>query len=340
MPTQSPLRWGLLSTANINQPVIQALRASSRNTLVAIASRDVEKANAYAAEHQIEKAFGSYEAMLASPDVDVVYISLPNSLHAEWAIKALNAGKHVLCEKPLANTVEDVDAMFAAAKANHKVLAEAFMYRHHPQTLAVKDLIASGAIGEIKLIRGAFSFPIGDEADIRLNPNLGGGSIWDVGCYPISYARTLIGAEPTEVYGAAMLGKSGVDDTFAGLMRWQDVVSGRDSRRDIIAQFDSSLRAPFRTHMEIVGSNGIITIPQPFKPGARAEIMIGESFDKFETVIIEGPEHLYLGEIEDMADAVLEGKAPRITHEDSRNNVKTIQALLRSATAHLRIALR
>ena len=336
MPTTQVLRWGLLSTANITQPVIQALRASTRNTLVAIASRDEQKANAYAAEWKIEQAFGSYEAMLASPDVDAVYISLPNSLHAEWTIKALNAGKHVLCEKPLANTVEDIDAMFAAAQANHKILAEAFMYRHHPQTLAVKDLVTSGAIGQVKLIRGAFSFPIGDEADIRLNPNLGGGSIWDVGCYPISYARYIMGAEPTEVYGAAMLGKSGVDDTFAGLLRWQNPVSGFDA----IAQFDSSLRAPFRTHMEIVGSNGMITVPQPFKPSAKSEIMIGESFDKFETMVIEGPEYLYTGEIEDMADAALEGKAPRISHEDSRNNVKVIQALLRSATAHLRIALR
>jgi predicted dehydrogenase len=268
--------------------------------------------------------------------VDVVYISLPNSMHAEWAIKALNAGKHALCEKPLANTVEDVDAMFAAAKANHKVLAEAFMYRHHPQTLAVKDLVASGAIGDIKLIRGAFSFPIGNEGDIRLNQSLGGGSIWDVGCYPISYARYLVGAEPTEVYGAATIGKSGVDETFAGFMRWRDGVTGRD----IMAQFDSSFRAPLRMHMEIVGSGGMMTIPQPFKPGAKAEIMIGESVEKFETMLIDGPQHLYSGEVEDMADAILAGKAPRISHEDSRNNVKVIQALLRSATANLRIAIR
>jgi predicted dehydrogenase len=336
MPTEHALRWGLLSTANINQPVIAALRASQHNSLVAIASRDEAKANAYAAQWQIDKAFGSYEAMLASPHVDAVYISLPNSLHAEWSIKALNAGKHVLCEKPLANTVEDVDIMFAAAEANNKVLAEAFMYRHHPQTLAVKDLISSGAIGEICLIRGAFSFNIGDEGDIRLNPKLGGGSIWDVGCYPISYARYLVGAEPTEVYGAATIGKSGVDETFAGVLRWEDKVSSRD----IIAQFDSSLRAPLRMHMEIVGSGGIITVPQPFKPGAQSQILIGESFEKSETIEIDGFEELYVGEIEDMADAALEGKTPRISHEDSRNNVKVIQALLRSAAAHLRVALR
>ena len=340
MPTDSStnpvLRWGLLSTANINQALIAPLRESPRNKLAAVASRDANKASVYAAENHIEHAFGSYEAMLASPDVDVIYISLPNSLHAEWAIKAMNAGKHVLCEKPLANTVEDVDAMFAAAKKNKVVLAEAFMYRHHPQTLAVKDLVASGAIGELRLIRGAFSFPIGDEADIRLNPNLGGGSIWDVGCYPISYARTMVGLEPTEVYGAATIGKSGVDETFAGFMRWQNSVTGQD----IMAQFDSSFRAPVRMHMEIVGSHGLITIPEPFKPGAQAEIKIGESYQKFETVVIEGLPHLYSGEIEDMADAVLAGKTPRISHEDSRNNIKIIQALLRSATAHLRIAVR
>ena len=334
------LRWGLLSTANINSVIISALRAtpsgeSPRNLLSAVASRGEDRARAYAAEWNIETAFGSYEAMLASPDIDVVYISLPNSLHAEWTIKALNAGKHVLCEKPLANTVEEVDAMVAAAKATGMVLAEAFMYRHHPQTLHVKALVDAGAIGQIQIIRGAFSFPLADESNIRLNASLGGGSIWDVGCYPISYARFLVGSEPSEVYGAAQIGHSGVDDTFVGMLRWH-----RPNGRDTFAQFDSSVRAPFRTHMEIVGTEGLITIPHPFKPGARAEILVGASFDALESVVIDGPAELYIGEIEDMADAILEGTPPRISHEDSRNNVKVIQALLKSATANLRIAIR
>lgn len=325
------LRWGLLSTARINRSVIAPLRVSPRNTLAAVASRDADKVKAYAEQWQIAKTFDSYEAMLESPDIDVVYISLPNSMHAEWAIKAMTAGKHVLCEKPFANTVEEVDAMITAAQASNVVLAEAFMYRHHPQTLKVKELIDAGAIGQIRLIRGSFSFQIDAESNIRLNRELGGGGIWDVGCYPISYARTMMGSEPAEVFGSAVIGKSGVDETFAGFMRWSN---------GAMAQFDSSLRAPFRTHMEIVGSEGMITIPRPFKPGAQAEITIGKSFDEVETIKIDGPEHLYIGEIEDMADAILDGKAPRVSHEDSRNNVKVIQALLKSATANLRIIIR
>lgn len=316
------LRWGLLSTARINRSLIPPLRSSPRNELVAVAGRDLERTRAYAAEWHIERAYGSYEEMLAAPDIDVVYISLPNAMHAEWAIKAARAGKHVLCEKPLANTVEEVDAMFAASRENNVVLAEAFMYRHHPQTIAVKAAIDSGAIGRVRLIRGSFSFQIDAESNIRLNKSLGGGSIWDVGCYPINYARTMMGREPNIAFGAAEIGASGVDDSFAGTLHWP---SGA------IAQFDSSLRMPFRTHMEIVGSEGMIVIPRPFKPGASAEFMIGSAFDALETRRIAGPEHLYSGEVEDMADAVLLGKSPRISALDSRQNVRTIQALLQSA---------
>lgn len=316
------LRWGLLSTARINRSLIPPLRSSPRSELAAVAGRDLERTQAYAAEWQIERAYGSYEELLAAPDIDVVYISLPNAMHAEWAIKAARAGKHILCEKPLANTVEEVDAMVAAAREHNVVLAEAFMYRHHPQTLTVKSLISSGAIGRVRLMRGSFSFQIDAESNIRLNKSLGGGSIWDVGCYPINYARTMMGREPNAVYGAAEIGASGVDDSFAGTMHWPN---------GAVAQFDSSLRMPFRTHMEIVGSEGIIVIPRPFKPGASAEIMIGSSFDALETRRITGPEHLYSGEVDDMAAAVLDGEPPRVSLMDSRQNVRTIQALLQSA---------
>lgn len=322
MSNSRTLRWGLLSTARINRSLISPLRASTRNELVAVAGRDLERTRAYAAEWSIEQAYGSYEELLAAPDIDVVYISLPNSMHAEWAVKAAHAGKHVLCEKPLANTVEEVDAMAAAARENNVVLAEAFMYRHHPQTLAVRRLIETGAIGHVRLVRGSFSFQIDAESNIRLNKSLGGGSIWDVGCYPINYARTMMGREPSAVLGFAQIGSSGVDDSFAGEMRWPN---------GAVAQFDSSLRMPFRTHMEIVGSEGIIVIPRPFKPGAVAEIFVGSAMDALERRRITGPEHLYSGEVEDMADAVIDGKSPRVSLADSRSNVRTIQALLQSA---------
>jgi len=316
------LRWGLLSTARINRALLPPLRASARNELTAVASRDLERAQAYARERDIPRFFGSYAAMLADPDVDVIYNPLPNSLHTEWTIKAVQAGKHVLCEKPLAVTVEEVDAMTAAAKKAGVVLMEAFMYRHHPQTLKVKELIEGGAIGTLQVMHGSFTFKITNENedDVRLNSSLGGGSIWDVGCYPISYARLIAGAEPIEVFGWQITGASGVDETFAGQLRFP---------QDVYAQFDCGFRTPFRSHMELVGNEGSLAIGRPFQPELN-EQMILTNGEKKEVITVPGQE-LYLGEVENMADAILNGQPPRMSLADSRNNVATIQALLRSA---------
>jgi len=314
------LRWGLLSTARINRALIPPLRASARNELVAVASRSIEKAEAYAKQWNIPRAFGSYEAMLADPDIDVIYNPLPNRLHAEWTVKAVQAGKHVLCEKPLAVTVDEVDAVRAAAEQAGVVVAEAFMYRHHPQTLKIKELVDSGAIGRLRLVRGSFTFNLAREADVRLDPALSGGSIWDVGCYPIGYARFVVGAEPIEVFGWRVIGSSGVDEVFAGQMRFLS---------NVYAQFDCGFRAPYRAHVEIVGSEGTISVPNPFKPGVDEQIHLTHD-DDVQTVTIPGQE-LYLGEVEDMADAILLGQAPRVSLADSRGNVASIAALLRSA---------
>jgi predicted dehydrogenase len=324
------LRWGLLSTAHINRSLIPPIRASSRNRLVAVASRDRARGAAYAKEWNIEHAFDSYEAMLDSPDIDVVYISLPNSLHAEWTIQAARASKHVLCEKPLATSVAAVDAVIDAANAAGVIVAEAFMYRHHPQTLKIKAMIDSGAIGEVKLVRGSFTFTISRPEDVRLNAGLDGGSVWDVGCYPISCARTMIGAEPVEVMGFQTVGTSGVDETFVGQMRFAN---------NAYAQFDCGFHAPFRTHIEIVGSEGLIVAPRPFKPTHDETFYVGKASDQLEPVKVEGFEHLYSGEVEDMADAILLGNPPRISLRDSRNNVAAIVALLRSAKENRSIAL-
>ena len=175
------LRWGLLGTAHINRAVIPPLRASKRNQLVVVASRTLERGRAYAKEWNIPRVT-SYDALLADPEIDVIYNSLPNSLHAEWTIKAAQAGKHVLCEKPLAVMVEQVDAMAVAARKHGVVVAEAFMYRHQPVILKVQELVRDGAIGELRLVRGSFTYLQSRPADVRLDPNLGGGSIWDVGC--------------------------------------------------------------------------------------------------------------------------------------------------------------
>jgi len=296
--------------------------------LAAVASRDLDKAKEYATEWNILHAFGSYEAVLADPDVDVIYNPLPNSLHAEWTIKAAQAGKHVLCEKPLAITVEEVDEITAAAKQAGVVVMEAFMYRHHPQTLKVKELVESGEIGKLQLIRGSFTFKIDNEEDVRLNASLGGGSIWDVGCYPISYAR-LIAGEPVEVAGWQITGQvSGVDETFVGQMRFPN---------NVYAQFDSGFRTPVRTHIELAGDQGSLTVPIPFTPKLNEEIIITHGNEK-RVITIPG-EDLYLGEVENMADAILHGSATGMSLADSRNNVATIQALLRSASEGKPIAM-
>ena len=314
------LNWGLLSTARINRALIPPLQVSKRNHLLAVGSRSQVTADAYAKEEKIERAHGSYEALLADPDIDVVYNSLPNHLHAEWTIKAVEAGKHVLCEKPLALSVDEVDAIKAAAHKHGRVVAEAFMYRHHPQTLKVQELVKSGSIGALKLVRGSFSFMLSREGDVRLNPEWGGGSIWDVGCYPISYTRCVVGEEPLEVFGWQVTGETGIDATFVGQMRF----SG-----DVLAQFDSSFVIPFHAFMEIVGSEGTLSIPHPFKPGINEKIYLTRD-EKTETTVVKGQE-LYIGEVEDMADAILLGKNSLVSLDDSRANVATITALLESA---------
>lgn len=314
------LSWGLLSTARINRALIAPLQVSKRNELLAVASRAQETADAYAREQKIPLAYGSYEALLADPDIDVIYNPLPNHLHAEWTIKAVETGKHVLCEKPLALSVDEVDAIHAAARQHGRIVAEAFMYRHHPQTLKVQEIVQSGSLGVLKLIRGSFSFVLTREGDVRLNPAWGGGSIWDVGCYPISYARSVLGEEPVEVFGWQLEGPTGIDETFVGQMRFASGVH---------AQFDSSFVIPFHAFMEIVGSEGTLNIPRPFKPGINEKIYLTRD-EKTETITIKGQE-LYLGEVEDMADAILLGRDSLISLADSRANVVVIRAFLESA---------
>jgi xylose dehydrogenase (NAD/NADP) len=317
------LNWGLLSTARINRSVIPPLRTSKRNHLLAVASRSQESAEAFARKWKIPRAHASYEALLADPEIDVIYNPLPNHLHAEWTVKAVEAGKHVLCEKPLSLNVDEVDAIAAAAQKHGRVVAEAFMYRHHPQTLKVQELVRNGSLGTLKLLRGSFSFVLDREGDIRFDPSMGGGSIWDVGCYPISYMRTVVGAEPVEVFGWQVTGPTGIDETFVGQMHFAGDVHG---------QFDSSFVIPFHAYMEIVGSEATLIVPKPFKPDVNEKIFLARE-GKSEMVKVKG-EKLYLGEVEDMADAVLLGKEPRISLDDSRANVATIKALLESARSN------
>ena len=195
------------------------------------------------------------------------------------------------------------------------------MYRHHPQTLKVKELVESGAIGRLQVIRGGFTFPLTNPANVRLIPELGGGGIWDVGCYPISFIRTIAGAAPVEVFGWQVTGESGVDVVFTGQMRFPNGVVG---------QFDSGFRSPERMVMEFLGSEGALSLTNSFKPGINAEINLLRNDGTTEVIVVPGQE-LYIGEVEDMYDAIVHGKPTRVTLADSRVNVATILALLRSA---------
>jgi predicted dehydrogenase len=319
--TNNTVRWGLLGTARINRSLIPRMKDLPRHELVAVASRDPSRARAYATEWDIPRACGSYEELLSAGDIDAIYVPLPNALHAEWTIAAIHAGKHVLCEKPLTTTLADHDAIEAAVRAAGRVAAEAFMYRHHEQTQRVRDLVASGALGTVSLVKGAFTFWLSREHDVRLDPALGGGSLWDVGCYPVSYARVVLGQEPVEATGMRHPASGGIDTSFAGQLRFPG---------GALLQFDSGFRAHFRTGIEIVGSDGVLTIPNPFKPGPRETLFLRHG-DETRTIDVQGGA-LYAGELEDMADVILLGRLPRISLADSRGNLQAILALYRAAS--------
>ncbi len=314
------LRWGLLSTARINRALIPAIRKSKQNGLVAVASRDEDKARIYAAEWGIPRWFGSYEAMLADPDIDVIYNPLPNNLHAEWTIAAARQGKHVLCEKPLALSLAGIDQMSAAAQEHQVVIMEAFMYRHHPQTLKIMDMIRAGEIGEVRHISGSFSFFLERPGDIRWVPEYGGGSLWDVGCYPVSFARMVMGENPVEVYGRSDPAPSGVDLSFTGLLSFGNGATAR---------IFSSFGVPFQTRIEIVGTKGILYTDGPFKPRSDAPLYRVKN-GKTERIRTPMPE-LYLGEVEDLSNAVLTGAAQRLPLSESRDIHLILKTLLDSA---------
>ena len=316
-----PLRWGLLSTARINRSLIPAIRAAARSELTAVASRDADRARDYAAEWQIPRSLGSYDALLADPAIDVVYNPLPNHLHVGWTVRALEAGKHVLCEKPLALTVEDVDRLSEASRRTGRVVAEAFMYRHHPLTHAVQDFTASGRLGAIKSYRGAFTFLLTREHDVRLDPAMGGGSLWDVGCYPLSYANLLARSAPAEVFGWHRPSDRGVDMEFFATMRYAD---------GSVAQFDSGFSGPFRAEMEVVGSAGVLRIHRPFKTDERSGLTFMPENEAPEEIPF-ARDTAYAGEVADLEAAALDGTAPRVSLAESRRTVQTILALHESA---------
>lgn len=324
------IRWGLLSTANINRRIIPAIHASKYGELTAIASRDQEIADAYAETTKIPYAFGSYQAMLDSDLVDVIYISLPNHMHAEWSIRAMQAGKHVLCEKPMAVSLAKIDAMIDASQRYQRVLAEAFMYRHHPQTRIALEWVRNGSLGEVFLIQGVFNFMLTRQEDYRRVPELGGGCLWDVGVYPLSFAQYLLGCPPLYVSASQWIGESGIDETFNGQMHYPG---------DRMAQISSSFRSPFYTHIEIIGTQGRISLNRPFASMDCERRMIYFPKDGNPIEIPVPEQELYIGEVEDIHAAIMDGTPTRISLEESRNHVRTVLALYQAARSQQVVAV-
>jgi predicted dehydrogenase len=316
-----PVRFGIISTANINRLLIPGAHASDKVELVAVASRERARAEAYALRWEIERAYGSYEQLLADPEIEAVYISLPNTLHCEWSIRALEAGKHVLCEKPMSRHPADVEAAFDAAERNGLHLSEAFMYRHNPQTARLVELVADGAVGELRLVRSAFSYGLYDPDNIRLRTDVEGGSLMDVGCYCVSGSR-LIAGEPDSVFGRALIGETGTDWVFTGSLAFP---SGA------LAQFDCGTAMTERDELEVVGSEASLFLDDPWH--CRSPVIELRRGAEVERIELE-PVDSYRLELENLSDAIRGRAELLLGREDAVAQARTIAALFRSQEAN------
>ena len=313
-----PVKWGIISTAAINRLFLAGAHKAAGVEILAVASRDAATAEQYAHANGIERAYGGYDALLADPDVEVVYISLPNSLHIEWAVRALEAGKHVLCEKPLSRQVAEVERAFATAERERRLLMEAFMYRHNPQTKRVKELVDDGAIGRLRMVRASFSFVASDPANVRLASELDGGALMDVGCYCVSGTRLLAG-EPVRVSAEQSLGGDGVDIAFAGVMRFDD---------DVVAHFDAGLALHDRDELEMVGDGGALFLDDPWH--CRKPVIELRRDSGTERIELQ-PVDSYGLEAENLSAAIRGQASPLLGREDALGQARAIEALYESA---------
>jgi D-xylose 1-dehydrogenase (NADP+, D-xylono-1,5-lactone-forming) len=322
-PRGGELRWGVLSTANIGRVAVNpAIHASRNGTLLAVASRDADRARAFAAAHDIPTAHGSYEALLDDPHVDAVYVPLPNGLHREWVVRAAEAGKHVLCEKPLALDAAECEEMAAAARDHGVNLMEAFMYRFHPRTERVLEAVREGRIGRVGAVRSAFTFRVTRPDDIRLAPELGGGSLMDVGCYCVNVSRTMVGEEPEEAQATASWTERGVDDRLTGVLRFPG---------GAVAHFDCALTLERCEYYEVAGTDGALRVASAFLPGTK-DVVVEESRGRAGRSVhtIPGVDEYRLM-VEHFAECVLDGASPRWPAEEAAANMRAISALYRSA---------
>jgi xylose dehydrogenase (NAD/NADP) len=320
------VKWGIMSTAHINRLFQAGARGATGVEIFAVASRDRAHAQRYARENEIPAAFGSYDDLLADPDVEAVYIPLPNSMHVEWSVRALEAGKHVLCEKPLSRHRAEVERAFDVAEREDRLLMEAFMYRHHPQTRRLVELIADGAVGRVRVVRAAFGFVAPDPANIRLSDSLDGGGLMDVGCYCVSAAR-LIAGEPERVSAEQVLGGDGVDVVFAATMRHRD---------DVLCHFDAGLALDSRDLLEVVGDAGSLLLEDPWH--CRNPVIQLRRDGTTEQIEIERA-NSYRLEAENMSAAIRGEANPLLGRDDALGQARAIEALYRAADAGQAVSL-
>jgi xylose dehydrogenase (NAD/NADP) len=306
------VRWGVLGTGRINRKLLEGARESDQVEVVAVGSRGRDRATEFAAEQGIGRAYGSYEELLADPDVEAVYIPLPNSMHHPWTLRALAAGKHVLCEKPYTRRSAEAVEAFDVAEGSGLVLSEAFMWRHGPQARRLMELVPE--LGRIEAIRATFGYSLEDDTDIRMLADLDGGALMDVGCYCVSGARLIAGEEPDRVYGEAVFSESGVDTRFTGTLHFPG---------GVIAEFTASFRAPTMS-LEAIGTEGSVSLPDPWHSKAGLLYRDGEE-------IRVDPTHPYRLELEDVGRAIRGEAPPLLGRDDAVGQARTIEALYRSA---------
>ncbi len=328
------LCFGILSTGNIARQFATGIRQSLRCELAAVGSRSLDSARAFAAAQQAKQAYGSYAQVLADPNVDTIYIGLPNSMHHEWTIKSLHAGKHVLCEKPIAMNAREAQEMFEVADQTGRILVEAFMYRSHPQTLKLLETIRAGAIGTVRMIRSSFCFKTTKIAgSIRFDASLGGGALMDIGCYCIDFSQLIAGAAPTRISACGHLHESGVDEMTAGTMEFPD---------GTIASFTCGMTAATNNSAYVCGTDGYIEIPVPWKPplgGAQFTIahgirprMDGPANVPVipagpHTIKVDADRDIYSYEADAFAAAVLDGAPPHMPRQSTMTNMRLLDDL-------------
>lgn len=319
------VRWGVLSTARIAaNAVIPGIKGAPNAELGAVASRDAARGEAYARQHGFPRSYGSYEALLADPEIDAIFIPLPNHLHKEWAIRAAEAGKHVLCEKPIALDAAEAEEMSAAFEGTNLILAETFQWRHHPQGQLARQLLQDGLIGDLRLIRGTFTFKLEDPADIRLKPEMGGGALYDVGTYPVALARYMTGAEPLRVTAQAHWHESGVDDLLVGTLEFPG---------GVLADIDCGFSVPVRRDYELVGTDGSLYVNRAYNPRddyAGAVMHFGPDRELVKTYTTDRLD-CYVLMVRDFCDAVLNGTPPLFPASDAIKQARVLDALYAAA---------